>query len=64
MQNFGSGIVWFESIRISGPLLCEHISDVGFDMSPTCSVWVSNPRTIFSGRITSLDLIYPFDVTN
>ena len=41
VENFGSGMVQFVSIRISGPLLDEPISDGGSSMNPDCSVQVS-----------------------
>ena len=41
VKNFGSGMVRFGSIRISGPLSGEHISSVGSGMGPGRSVRVS-----------------------
>ena len=40
VENFGSSMVWFGSIRVSGPLSGENISGVGSDMGPGHSVWV------------------------
>ena len=41
MEKFGSGMVRFGLIRVSGPLSDEHISDVGSNMGPGHSVRVS-----------------------
>ena len=38
VKNFGSGMVRFGSIRVSGPLLGEHISGVGLGMGPSRSI--------------------------
>ena len=43
---FGSGIVQFESIRVSGSLLDEPISDVGSGMGSDRSVRISGVESI------------------
>lgn len=46
IENFGSGMVRFGSIRVSGPLSGEHISGVGWGMGPGRSVQVSGLRSV------------------
>ena len=47
----GSGMVRFGSIRVSGPLSREHISDVGSGMDPGRSVQVSDLGSVLPGLI-------------
>ena len=42
VENFGSGMGFFGSIRVSGPLSGEHISGVESGMGPGHSVRVSD----------------------
>ena len=50
VENFGSGMVQFGSIRILGPLLGEHISGMG----PGYSVRVSGLGLVLPGLSTSI----------
>ena len=49
VKNFGSGMVRFGSIRVSGPLSGEHISGVGSGMGPGRSVRVSGLGSVLPG---------------
>ena len=51
MENFGSGMVQFGSIRVSDPLSGEHISGVGSGMGPGCSVRVSGLGSVLPGLL-------------
>ena len=52
-ENFGSSIIRFGSIRISGPLSGEHISAIGLDMGPHYSVRVSDLKSVLPGLVTN-----------
>ena len=54
MKNFGSGMVRFGSIPISGPVSGEHISGVGSSMSLGCSVWVLGLGLVLPGLCESV----------
>ena len=49
VKNFGSGMVRFGSIGVSGPLPDEHISGVGSGMGPGRSVRVSGLGSVLPG---------------
>jgi len=49
MKNFGSGMVQFGSIRVSGSLSGEHISGVGSGMGLGRSVRISGPGSVLPG---------------
>ena len=53
LENFGSGTVWFGSIRVSGLLSGEHISGVGSGMGPGRSVRVSGLGSVLPGLVNS-----------
>ena len=48
MKNFGSGMVRFGSIRVSGPLVGEHISSIWSDIGPDRSVQILNLESVLS----------------
>jgi len=52
VENFGSGMVRFGSIRVSGPLSGEHISGVGSGMGSGRSVRISGLWSVLSGLNT------------
>ena len=54
VENFGSGMVRFGSIGVSGPLLGEHILGVGSGMGPGRSVWVSGLRSFLLDMVVDL----------
>ena len=49
VKTFGSGMVRFGSIRVSGPLSGDHISGVGSGMDPDRSVRVSGLGSVLPG---------------
>jgi len=49
VENFGSGMVRFGSIRVSSALSGEHISSVGSGMGPGRSVRVSSLGSVLPG---------------
>jgi len=60
-RRFGSSMVWFASIRVSGPLSSEHISDIGSDMGLGRSVQILSLRSVLSCLILTfyrLEFIY------
>ena len=48
LENFGSDMVWFGSIWVSGPLLGEPISDAGSGRDLDCLVRILDPGSILS----------------
>ena len=56
VKNFGSGMVRFGPIRVSGPLSDEHISGVGSGMGPGRSVRISGLGSILPGLAMGLPL--------
>ena len=48
IENFGSGMVRFGSIRFSGPLSGEHISDVELSIGSGRSIRISGLRSVLS----------------
>jgi len=59
VENFGSSIVQFGSIRVSGPLSGEHISGVGSGVDPGRSVRISGLRSVLPGLIMKEPPDYP-----
>lgn len=61
LENFGSGMVWFGSIRVSGLFSDEPISDVGPGMGPGRLVRISDLKSVLSSqsRIILVDFIQP-----
>ena len=49
VENFGSDMVQFESIRVSSPLSGEYILGVGLGIVPTRSVWVLGLGSVLPG---------------
>ena len=54
VENFGSGMVWFESIRILDLLSREHILDVGSGIGSGHLVEVSGIRSTLPGLLESV----------
>jgi len=49
VENFGSSMTRFGSIRVSSKLLSEHISGVGSSMGPGRSVQISDLGSVLPG---------------
>jgi len=56
VENFGSGMVRFGSIRISGLLSGEHISEFGSDMGPGRSVRISGLGSVLPSLLSRWSL--------